>query len=505
MKRTLAALGAVLFLVSGCANNALVRGGTGNTSTGGLPEYPAQLARFYEQRVEWTSCGKDQCARVQVPMNYEDPEGATIELSMRKQEASGSAVGSIFINPGGPGGSGLELLPTASISPGKDVVEKYNVIGFDPRGVGESTPITCFTDAELQQLVDTTYPDSDPEAGAKEAADARRVAERCKEKNGEYLKYVDTRSAAQDLDVLRHLVGDRSLNYLGYSYGTFLGAQYADLFPAHVGRMVLDGAVDTTLGTARLATDQTRGFEESARRFVEWCQQEQGSRCPLKGNVDEGIAHMRGIIDAATATPIATGNPNMPLTGAQALSAFTIPFYSKMLWPVLMEGISEVDKQNKGTVLQLIALTGQSRDPSDGHFLDNSTEANWAINCADYRPATDAELEEASRATKGGPLLGDAYAGSDLCQVWPTQAKENPGPFRAAGAAPIIVIGTKYDPATPQAWAKSLAEDLESGVLVTWEGDGHTAFGTAGRCIDDPIRQFYLTGAVPENLNCPAR
>ena len=469
-------------------------------------DVPKGLEKFYKQKLAWAPC-KDkpqmQCADVKVPLDYKKPGGKTITVAMAKvPAANGKPIGSLFVNPGGPGGSGIDLVSGADKIFSKALRDQYDIVGFDPRGVGSSTAVDCVSDAELGKYLDSEFDLSTPEGKKAEKAQAEKFAKGCKEKSGELLAHVGTESAARDLDVLRGLVGDKKLNYLGFSYGTSLGGMYANLFPKKAGRLVLDGAVDSQLGDARMGYEQRIGFEKAFERYAEYCVK--GGNCPLGSSVDAAKKKMRALFDQAFKKPFPTADPKRPLNRNMLMYGVMIAMYDTAYRPYLDTGLSQLIKNNDGSFL--LGWFDLANGREGGKFKNNSDEAMTAINCADYpssSPSVTKKYQE--KLKKEAPLFSvGSDGGTDLCSLLPYHPKSNPGPYRAKGSAPIVVIGTRHDPATPYHWAQALHKTLENSVLLTWEGDGHTAYGRAGSCIQSPVDKYLLTGEVPKDgLVCP--
>ncbi|MDO4899726.1 alpha/beta hydrolase [Actinomyces sp.] len=484
---------------------------------------PAGLGDYYAQDVEWYSCGKTgmdevggkgdfSCAYVTVPLDYTEPDGQRIEIAMKRRSADAKPIGTLFINPGGPGGSGISLVTTIDGYFSNDLLASYDVIGFDPRGVGNSTAIDCLTDAELDELrsgseLDRAIGAADTD-GAVDAAGlqaevveyAEWFGDKC-EKNtpAGLLDHVDTVSAARDLDVLRAVVGEEVLTYLGYSYGTYLGATYAELFPANAGRLVLDGGLDPTLSAGEVTLGQAAGFESALRTYVADCQS--GDNCPLSGDVDAGVAQIQDLLKVTMDAPIPTSDPDRPLTRSLAGSAIVNMMYRSESWSTLTEGLDQAMNQQDGSVLLSTADLFASRQ-SDGSYRSNAGEAITVINCLDYPVSGDAESWETERDAlkEASPTFGADMGYSDLfCQTWGHESTRERTEIHARGAAPMLVIGTTGDPATPYVWSQALAAQLDDARLVTWRGNGHTAYGRSDDCVTKAVDDFLLAGVLPED------
>ncbi|NMR19797.1 alpha/beta hydrolase [Cellulomonas fimi] len=495
--RTGVVVGVLALLLAGCTSSPK------NQSVVVPPEAPATgavepgLEPFYTQAIEWTACDGFECATAQVPLDYAEPAAGSVELALKRAPAaSGTAIGSLLVNPGGPGVAGIDLVDSAVETFGEGVLANYDVVGFDPRGVGQSTPIRCLDDQAKDQLISTDV-DYSTDAGVAAATAAyAALGAACAANTGPLLGHVDTVSAARDLDVLRAALGDDALTYLGYSYGTLLGATYADLFPDRVGRLVLDGALDPTVTRSELALQQAVGFENALRAYVEDCQA--GSQCPLQGGVDDGLAQVEALVERARRNPLQTES-GRPLTGSLAFTGIALPLYDDALWGYLTQALTAAIVEDDGSVLLQLADIYNDRNP-DGSFSSNSTEAFVAINCLDSASSADlAEMRaEAAEIEAAAPTVGAFFGyGGVTCAAWPYPPTGEPGPTTAEGAPPILVIGTTNDPATPYAWSEALAEQLSSGVLLTYEGEGHTAYGRSNDCILDAVDQFLLAGEVP--------
>ena len=460
------------------------------------------LEGLYAQEVAWEECGRFECALVDAPLDWTDPSAGTIELAVKRSRATGPAdqrVGSLLINPGGPGGSGIEYLDYAVSSiMGDRVLEVYDVVGFDPRGVGESTAVRCGPDSTVDEMLTSVVVIESQEDLDAARDQMRAFGEVCRQETGPLLAQVDTVSAARDMDLLRAVLGDEQLFYAGFSYGTFLGATYAGLYPERVGRVLLDAALDPSMSEEDLIRGQARGFEQSLRAYVEDCQA--GASCPLPGDVDEGAAAIGALVDQIEARPLRAGEGG-ELNATMAYYGIVVTLYDEAYWPVLTAALEEAMEQNTGALLLELANVYLSRNP-DGTYSNNSMIAFSAINCLDYPSQTRSydELEALSAdIEREAPTFGRDFVMGAGCEAWPIQSTAERAPITAEGAAPIVVIGTTGDPATPYEWSVALAEQLTSGVLPTYEGEGHTAYGRSNACIHDAVDAYLVDGTVPED------
>lgn len=485
--------------------------GQQTTLSPSVEEAPEGLEEFYGQDVDWTWCegssaANTECALIAVPLDYENPQDGSIEISVMKAPATGEAQGSLFVNPGGPGGSGKDMAESAAFYFSSDLRENYDIIGFDPRGVGDSAPVECLPDDQLGDLLDKSYPDTD-EAEQESLRDTRIIIEGCQRESSDIIPFVSTKSAARDMDVMRAAIGEAQFDYLGFSYGTHLGGQYAELFPDKVGRMVLDGAIDPAISSLDSSYFQAVGFEQALDAYVASCLDD--SDCPLEGDsVDEAKAYLQEVIEATGDNPIPTAFDDRSVNPSIFYTGIATTLYSEETWSYLTEALIQAIEYEDGTFLLTFNDVMIGRDTYSGGFSDNSLEARWAINCTDFPSNIDEDAIEANdaRLHEDAPTFAPYFEGGNtLCAEWPHTADEVPGPFVAEGSNPIIVIGTTGDPATPYQSSVNLAEQLDNGSLITWEGEGHTAYGSAGSCVDDAVDNYFINGELPEDgLICPA-
>jgi pimeloyl-ACP methyl ester carboxylesterase len=457
---------------------------------------PAGLATFYDQKLDWKPCGRSLCTWVRVPLDYDKPAGDTIRLRVKLRPAlSGEATGRVFINPGGPGGSGVEFVDRFASLTSKQVLEDRDVVGFDPRGVGQSDPVTCESDASFDKLV-ALDPDPDTLKLVDKLGDGfRKLGKACVKNSGAIASHVTTEEAARDLDVLRALMGQQKLDYYGASYGTQLGATYADLFPQRTGAMVLDGAVDPSRSKERQGFDQAKSFQRALKAYVADCLED--GACPLgedKKAASDNILELLGILEDK---PIQT-RFDRKLTEGAAIYGIAYAMYDPESWSVLTTGLVRAGFGDGSILLSLSDQYYGRRQ--DGTYKDNSAQAFFAIRCLDFpkAPSDDAIAARLDDYHKASPVFGGVMAWSAAeCQDWPADTKHPQRAVHAEGAPPIVVIGSTRDPATPYAWAESLAKDLSGSVLVTRKGDGHTGYGVGNACVDRVVDRYLVFHEEP--------
>jgi pimeloyl-ACP methyl ester carboxylesterase len=495
---------AVAVLLTGCFFGEAPTGGGTSAPTG--EEVAANLKPYYEQVLTWTDCdGGAQCATAIAPMDWNNPSTETdITLALARHTATGTAHGSLFVNPGGPGASGYDLVhDDVDFAVDATLQKNFDVIGWDPRGVGRSTPVTCYDDAQLDQYVygapaeAPTKPDS-PDWLADATKAAVDFGQACLANTGPVLQFIDTQSTVHDLDMLRAVVGDEKLNYLGYSYGSDIGSYYIERFPQRVGRVVLDGATDSSISVFEVGLVQARGFQRALENYLAACPT-MFDDCPFDGGVDAALASIRELYDRYDATPIAAPDGRMMDAGVIDI-AMSMALYSQDSWPLLNDLFSEAEAGVTDTAFYL-ADYYYSRD-TDGTYLDNSLEAFIAIYCVDYPVETDpavlanqdAQLQAASPATyRAFPPVGDLS-----CANWPYKYTGPPlTALTGAGAPDVLIISTTGDPATPYEWGVALSEQLESAHLISYNGEGHTAYNKSNSCVDDAVDAYFVSGTVP--------
>ena len=480
---------------------------------------PGGLQRFYDQRVAWSDCEpfatvRDEraalrtkgveCARVDVPLDYAKPDGKTVSIAMLRRPAEDQAnrIGSLLVNPGGPGGSGM--VAAASLVQhvaGRPVGKRFDLVGFDPRGIGASQPpIRCLTTEErdAERLDDDL--DTSAVGVAQTELEAKDFAAKCGERVGkDLLATVGSRDVAKDMDVLRSVLGDAKLSYLGYSYGTRIGTAYAEQFPGNVRAMVLDGALDPDQDPVDEAVEQVAGFQAAFEEYARHCAD--SSRCPLGEDPTTATARFRQLVQPLAGKPIAVGSRKLSYN--DAITGVIAALYDDQLWQLLDQGLAELSK-GEGKVLLFLADNYYGRS---GDAYSTLTDAFAAIRCVDDPPLTDraAATEADRRARAAAPFLDDGRAPSsalDLCAFWPVPPTGRAGTPDVPGLPPVLVISTTGDPATPYQAGVGLAEAL-GGRLLTYEGTQHTAFLQGIRCVDDVGMAYLVDGTLPpEGTRC---
>lgn len=511
-----AVLGAAMALVLAAA--ACVPSAPGEAGDPGDPEGgkgpDVDLVEFYDQELEWEECRSGfECATYEVPLDYGDPGGARLDIAAMRQPAAGEdPVGSLIVNPGGPGGSGLDYVEYAPRGMSEEVRERFHVVGFDPRGVGESAPVHCLDDEGLDDYLglelDSDGPGDITPSGleALEESNEEFIAA-CEERSGEMLAHIGTADVARDMDILRELAGDERLTYLGKSYGTYIGTHYAEQFPDRVRAMVLDGALDPSLSNLDLSVQQADGFQTALEAFIADCLELDS--CPLadsrgggQPSAADGMARLEDLLAEAEEQPLENRlGDGREVNSARVELGLLTALYSESSWPVVRSALASAFD---GDGTELLQLGDQLYDREPGGSYENSAAALTAVNCLD-RPSPDGieAFEEAARAAaEDSPIFGPSLAwGSLICAEWPEgpEAGAGDGGFSAAGAAPILVVGTTRDSATPYEWAEELAAALDPGVLLTYEGDGHTAYGRGDACVDEVVDTYLVAEQPPED------
>ncbi|MDT0434563.1 MULTISPECIES: alpha/beta hydrolase [Streptomyces] len=499
-----------VLLVAGCGGGASGSGdndrdnagGSGRTATGGSADPTAALpASLTGQRLRWGACGATaeadapggewRCATLKAPLDWSKPRGRTIDLALIRAGATGKKrIGSLLFNFGGPGGSGLSTMPWYATTVSA-LRERYDLVSWDPRGVGASEGVRCRGDRAIEAAEDI---DVTPDTPAEEKAyfrDASDFGKGCAKATGELMAHVSTTDSARDMDLMRQVLGDTRTHYFGISYGTELGGVYAHLFPRRVGRLVLDAVVDPTADTVGHAKNQAMGFQRALDDYLESTGQD-----PVRGT--RKIAALLERIDA-NPLPASSGRS---LTQNLAYTGIVLPLYSPSEWPTLTSALRAAERGDGSELLEL-ADSYNDRDTS-GHY-GTSTQAQRVISCLDdrQRPTADQVRGLLPEFEKVSPVFGAflAWDAAGWCHDWPVAGQYDTPQVSAVGAAPILVVGNTGDPATPYEGARKMADELGEGVgvLLTWKGEGHGAYGSGSGCVDSAVNAYLIEGTVPKD------
>lgn len=446
--------------------------------------------------VKWRNCGQRfDCATVRVPLDYRRPKGATTRLALIRLPAPKHAdrIGSLIVNPGGPGGSGVDFVRHGAVETvPAEVRARFDIVGFDPRGVGRSQGLSC-GDQPADFLAQDFIPDG---AGDLQAllGSAQALASACAAANPEMLPHMSTDDVARDLDEIRRAVGDRQLTYLGFSYGSTIGLNFAEQFPGRVRAMVLDGPVDPSIDGLQRAHDQAGVLERTLQEFFKVCSRDRACR-GYAGKIT--LERYDALLGRLTSSPVpAIGFPGGSLHSSEALVASAALLKDRGTgWPLLAAGIAAAEAGDGSLLLSVAQST----------MFERRGREQWlapllSVNCLDIPSPSPAEYPSAVEKLKGksrhfGALM---LLLSSPCSYWEVPPQRTPAPVRAKGAPLTVVIGTTGDPTTPYHWARAVARDLSSARLLTRDGAGHTAFGKRNVCTDRSVGTFLIHLAPPD-------
>ncbi|MFF3335070.1 alpha/beta hydrolase [Streptomyces sp. NPDC002888] len=440
-----------------------------------------------------------QCATLKAPLDWDKPRGDTIGIALIRAKASGDAsrrIGSLVFNFGGPGSSGVTTLPAF----GEDYAAlrtRYDLVSFDPRGVGRSAPVLCENDQQLDAYFQQDMTPDDATERAEFVDTTKEFNEACEDNSKKLLPHVPTTDTARDMDLMREVLGDDKLHYFGISYGTELGGVYAHLFPQNVGRAVFDAVVDPTQTPEQGSLGQARGFQRALDNFAEDCTS-QTKDCPVGDTPQDVKDRIARLLKDLDTKPIPGVFPR-ELTQTAATSGIAQSLYSKEFWQYLTEGLEQA-YDGDGTILMLLSdsLNGRSEN---GEY-SNITAAGVSINCADDKPrySTGYVQEKLPDFRAASALFGDYLAwGLASCTDWPVPGAADHPDVSAPGSAPILVVGNTGDPATPYEGAKKMVDALGPGVGVelTYKGQGHGAYNSKNKCVQGAVNGYLLDGKVP--------
>jgi len=477
-----------------------------------LVSVPKNLDGFYSQKPLWKNCTgsnkKARCGFIQVPLNWAKPSAGAIKIAVAinpTKDPQNSPY--LLMNPGGPGGSGRDWITEHIDSLGTaNLRSNYNIVGFDPRGVGASSAVKCYNTKDMKAFL---YDPSPYEWGSAQDIEFSKSAIKdfgaaCLKNTGDLLGHVDTSSAARDMDVIRAVLGSKKLNYLGFSYGTLLGATYAALYPTKVGQFVLDGVVDPTTTPEEDSINQLIGFQSAMRAYLADCIRVDLS-CPFAGlTVDQSMQKIgTDFLSPLEKNSITTSEKGRELSAGSGFTGMIAALYSKDSWQYLTAAFKEVfnKKKQDGRIFLLLADSYNTYNDDTNKFETNENEAFKAINCLDSRESEKLSdmLAQNAKAMQVSPVFGKYWQyGGLACHAWPFSVVPGPKDYSAKKAPTMLVVGTTNDPATPYKQAVNFAHKvLSHGWLLTYEGEGHTAYGSSNACIANTVDDFLIKNKLP--------
>jgi pimeloyl-ACP methyl ester carboxylesterase len=432
--------------------------------------------------IEWEDCGaSSECAVLDVPLDYDDPGGDTIPISVARVPATGDRIGPLFVNPGGPGGTATDFAAALAFQLPDEITEHFDIVGVDPRGLGASD-IDC--QGDITGLYGVDYSIDSPDDTTALLDVSQDYVDDCETNAGDVLPFLGTENVARDIDTVRQAMGDDQMSYLGYSYGTAIGQMLAELFPDRIRAMVIDGVLELGPTGVELATEQAAGFETALASYAEDCNADDG--CPIGPDAIGAIESLQAQVEQA---PIPGGSRD--LGPGELSTGLAYPLYDEMLWPDLSDAVAQA-LDGDGSAMVDLADQYLSLADSDIYFAVSCVDSDW--------PESPDELLAAGKtAATESPHFGEPIVNDYVrCALWP--ADEEPLPAVIAdGAPPIVVVSTTHDPATPYEAGVRTAERLASGVLLTHEGEGHTIVGLGNSCIDDAVTRYLVDLEPPED------
>jgi pimeloyl-ACP methyl ester carboxylesterase len=445
-------------------------------------------------KIAWTDCGGGfQCGSLQVPLDYSNSQGRKISLALLRKPALDTAnrIGSLLMNPGGPGESGIDFL-RSDVGSFANLNRRFDLVTWDPRGVAESTPVSCVDGPTLDALLSIDTVLDDPQEKQADIQSNVDFANACQRRNGDILPFLDSASTANDMDQIRAAVGDDKLTYLGFSYGTFIGQWYAHLFPTRVRALALDGVVDPAVSANDAQLAQVKGFEKNLQAFLADCRSR--TNCAYGRSGDPG-AKLGAAMQRLDSNPLRVGNRQ--LTRSLAMTGVLITLYVQSYWTFLDQGLTALDRGD-GSILLLLADQYNQRK-SDGTYDNLFNGAFQGTFCLDFPVPTDIAAYDALGPVfaQASPLFGPWSQYSNYqCAVWPVKAKRQQGPIPVEGVPPILLVGGTDDPATPYAEAQSVNRQIAGSVLLTREGNGHTSYD-ASACAHSAMDAYLIGLTLP--------
>jgi len=479
--RLITALVVVALLLTGCVQEV-------------KPVKLETLQDFQGQKIKWRTCYDSMlCTDVLVPIDYANIKLGTFKISVLKHEASNKQdrIGSMFVNPGGPGASGVEYAYQAEYIVSPQLLALFDIVGFDPRGVGRSAPIRCLTDDETDANYASDSKPDNPAEFETLVKEAQAYVAKCEKKTKNLTAY-STENTARDMDVIRAVLGDEKLNYLGKSYGTYLGTIYAQLFPEKVGRIVLDGAIDPDATPVQQSITQAVGFDNALDAFIKDCLQI--DTCPLPKDATKG--YFTDLFDFVAKKPLTTRTKRVATETLVVLGTASALYDNESGWPMLRLALKQAT-DGKGSMFLTLADAYTGRQ-LNGTYPSNEGDSGFVIDCLDWNDRrSNEQIEQDAQTFKvQAPVFGPYLSYSGIaCKYFP--GIKQPIKIDQIKTSPIIVIGTLRDPATPYSWAVALNKLITNSLLITLDGDGHTGHGRGSACVDKTVDEYFITGKIP--------
>ena len=448
------------------------------------------LAKYYSQKLNWNECYNNfECATLEVPVDYEKIDNQNFKLKVLRHKASDNKnrIGALVVNPGGPGGSATDYAFNALSIVSPDIYQRYDIVGFDPRGVNGSEPIRCLSNSEEDKFLDVSATSGKPEEITNLVEVSKGFAEKCAKAAGGRLGHYSTLETAKDLEVLRQVLREAKLNYLGKSYGTYLGTLYASLYPDKVGKFVLDGAVAPNISLRDQEEAQALGFDSALSKYLI------KNNKFTRGDILKFIAGSAG-------KPLET-NSGRKLSQSLIVTAIAQSLYnSKTGWPELTIALDSAFSKSNPTNLFELADEYNNRD-SAGNFYSNQNDISIMTTCLDWNENRSlAEItNDQSEFKRISPVFGPYLNFAGLpCKYWKAKPQFPKISLEKINTSPLLIIGVTGDPATPYKWAQSLTKSFLNAKLLTLKGEGHTGHNRGNKCIDSAVDNYFLTGKIPQ-------
>jgi pimeloyl-ACP methyl ester carboxylesterase len=446
------------------------------------------LEDYKSQELDWRECYNGyECSSFKVPVDYKNIDNQSFTLQVLRHNAldQRNKLGAILVNPGGPGGSATIYAYNADYIVSNEINQRYDIVGFDPRGINESDEIRCLTDAEEDAFLSADASDGEATSIASLKAISKDFADKCAKAAGSKLQHYSTLEAAKDMEVLRILLNEEKLNFLGKSYGTYLGTLYAALYPESVGRMVLDGAVSPNVSMREQQIAQATAFDKALLSF-------------LAAEKRFKISDIKKLLFEAKTNPLRSSNGRLA-NQSIAITAIAATLYdSGDGWKDLKKMLDQAIVKKDPTAMFQQADDYNNRD-SAGNYYSNQTDVSIVINCLDWKEPRTVEEMTLDRGAfiKAAPIFGPyLYFAGLPCKYWKVEPQLPPMPLKDIDTTPVLVIGVTNDPATPYGWAQDLAKVFVNGKLLTLNGDGHTGHNQGNDCVDSVVDYYFLTGKI---------